>query len=62
MKSRLSLRNFFFRLVCLIALLFITILEIGPVPVSSLTLMLVVLFRPEWFYTLIQKIYGVKSD
>ena len=46
------------RILCLLILIFIAILEIGPVPISGLLLMWVVLFRPQWFYDLVQKIYG----
>ncbi len=57
MKYPASFRNLVFRLLCLFALLLITILEVGPVPISGLGLMWVVLFRPRWFYNLVQKIY-----
>ncbi len=57
MKYATSLQNIFFRLCCLFTLLFVTILEVGPVPISGLALMWVVLFRPQWFYNLVQKIY-----
>lgn len=57
MKYPVSFRNLLLRLLCLFALLLITILEIGPVPISGLGLMFVVLFRPRWFYNLVQKIY-----
>ncbi len=46
------------RIVCLLALLVITVLEIGPIPISGLVLIWVVLFRPSWFYDLIQNLYG----
>ena len=46
------------RILCLLILIVITILEIGPVPISGILLMWVVLFRPQWFYKLVQKIYG----
>jgi hypothetical protein len=45
------------RILCLIVLSVITILEIGPIPISGLLLIGVVLFRPAWFYELIVKIY-----
>jgi len=48
------------RILCLLILLFVTILEIGPVPISGLLLIWVVLFRPTWFYELVLKIYGKK--
>jgi len=46
------------RIIYLLILVVITILEIGPVPIFGLLLMWVVLFRPQWFYDLVQKIYG----
>jgi hypothetical protein len=45
------------RILCVLLLIVITILEIGPVPISGILLMWVVLFRPQWFYDLVQKIY-----
>lgn len=61
MKPRTSFRNYLFRMMCLLVLLVITIFEVGPVPISGLALILVVLFRPEWFYRFIQKIYDVND-
>jgi hypothetical protein len=46
------------RILCFFILLIITIIEIGPVPITGLLLMWVILFRPVWFYNLVQKIYG----
>lgn len=46
------------RIFCLLVLLLITILEIGPFPITGLVLIWVVLFRPAWFYELVQKIYN----
>ncbi|MEI7840271.1 MAG: hypothetical protein WCJ11_07210 [Methylococcaceae bacterium] len=57
MKYPTSFHNLVFRLLCLFGLLLITILEVGPVPISGLALMWVVLFRPKWFYNLVQQIY-----
>ena len=48
------------RILCFFILLAIIILEIGPVPITGLILMWVVLFRPSWFYELVQKIYGMQ--
>jgi hypothetical protein len=45
------------RIICLFVLVLVTILEIGPFPISGLLLMWVVLFRPAWFYELVQEIY-----
>jgi hypothetical protein len=46
------------RFICLLVLLLITILEIGPVPITGLLLIWVVLFRPLWFYELVKEIYN----
>ena len=48
------------RILCLVALIFITVLEIGPIPIVGLFLIWVVLFRPLWFYDLVLKIYDKK--
>jgi hypothetical protein len=45
------------RILCFVILVIITILEIGPVPITPLVLIWVVLFRPAWFYELVRKIY-----
>ncbi len=46
------------RLFCLLVLLIITVLEVGPIPITGLILIWVVLFRPAWFYELVLKIYN----
>jgi len=46
------------RIFCLLALLLVTVLEVGPIPITGLTLIWVVLFRPAWFYELVLKIYS----
>ncbi|MDD5272943.1 MAG: hypothetical protein PHU14_09515 [Methylovulum sp.] len=48
------------RSLCFLALFVITLLEIGPIPITGVLLMWVVLFRPAWFYELVQKIYDKK--
>ncbi len=48
------------RFLCFIVLLMITIVEVGPVPITGIMLMWVVLFRPRWFYDLVIKIYTKK--
>ncbi len=45
------------RIFYVLILLLISIIEIGPVPISHLILIWIVLFRPSWFYGLVQKIY-----
>ncbi len=48
------------RILCFIALALITIAEIGPVPITGVMLMYIVIFRPLWFYKLVLKIYKDK--
>jgi hypothetical protein len=48
------------RFVYLLCLIIIAIIEIGPVPITPLMLIWVVLLRPQWFYDLVLKIYGKK--
>ncbi len=45
------------RFLCVIALILIIILEIGPFPISGPLLLYIVLFRPTWVYPLAIKIY-----
>lgn len=45
------------RLLCLVVLLALVVLEIGPIPITGLLLVWVVLFRPLWFYRLVLTIY-----
>lgn len=45
------------RILCILALLGLSLLEISPVPVTPILLLYVVLFRPVWFYELVLKIY-----
>lgn len=49
------------RIICLLILMVTTILDIGPVPINGMMLISVVLFRPQWFYDLVQKIYAKKK-
>jgi hypothetical protein len=46
------------RWVCLLVLIMVTLLEVGPLPITGLILIWVVLFRPQWFYDLVQDIYN----
>ncbi len=46
------------RILCILALAIFSILEIGPIPITPIFLIYVVLFRPVWFYELVLKIYG----
>ena len=48
------------RIICFVIVTVITIIEIGPIPITGLLLIWVVLFRPLWFYELVLKIYDKK--
>ena len=50
------------RLLCVVCLLVFVVLEIGPVPITGLLLVWVVLFRPHWFYDLVLAIYAGKLE
>jgi hypothetical protein len=45
------------RILCILALLTLMILEIGPIPITPILLLYVVLFRPVWFYEWVLNIY-----
>lgn len=45
------------RILCLFALLVLSVIEIGPIPITPVVLVYVVLFRPAWFYEIVIKIY-----
>lgn len=45
------------RFLCFLLLFLLTILEVGPIPITGILLMWVVLFRPPWFYRLVQAVY-----
>ena len=42
-------------------ILAVAILEVGPIPITPIFLMWIVLFRPVWFYEWVQKIYNKKK-
>ena len=48
------------RILSFLILVVISIIEVGPVPVTPIVLIWVVLFRPEWFYEWVLKIYNKK--
>ena len=48
------------RIISIFALVVISIIEIGPIPITPILLIWVVLFRPKWFYDLVLKIYDKK--
>lgn len=51
------------RFLCFLMLFLLTILEVGPILITGIVLMWVVLFRPAWFYGLVQTVYqGAMPD
>ena len=50
------------RILCFLVLVIISILEIGPIPITPIVLIWVVLFRPAWFYDWVLKIYDKNQN
>ncbi|MDP3876390.1 MAG: hypothetical protein Q8Q50_05355 [Methylobacter sp.] len=50
------------RILVILALVLIAILEIGPIPITPILLIYIVLWRPAWFYACVLKIYGRTRD
>ncbi|MGR8934328.1 MAG: hypothetical protein ACU837_08055 [Gammaproteobacteria bacterium] len=50
-----------FRIKLFIVLLLLTLAGVGPIPITSVIGMFVVLFRPAWFKNLVLKLYGEKD-
>lgn len=46
------------RLQLLSAMIVFILLDIGPIPTVSLIALFIVIFRPQWFLTLIKRVYG----
>ena len=46
----------------LVVLILLTILGVGPVPVTSVIGIYIVLFRPEWFKHVVLKLYDETDD
>lgn len=46
------------RILSFLVLALISIIEVGPVPITPVLLIYVVLFRPIWFYEWVLKVYG----
>ena len=49
------------RIQCLIVLILLTLLGIGPMPLTSVIGIYVVLARPLWFKQMVERIYQGKS-
>lgn len=61
-KLQMPLLNkyYFIRFLCLVGLLLLAIIEIQPIPITTLTAIYILLFRPYWFKNLIDKVYSSK--
>ena len=53
-------KYYFIRFLCLAGLLLLAIIEIQPVPITTLTAIYILLFRPYWFKNLIDQVYSNK--
>lgn len=54
--------TFFSRVKCVFALLLLMLIDIGPVPVTALIGLFIILFRPAWFKDLIDQIYSAETS
>lgn len=45
------------RILIIVAMLLLTIIEIGPVPITALGGLYVAIFRPRWFIDLMDNLY-----
>jgi hypothetical protein len=43
---------------CLLALLILFVIDIGPIPVTAAIGLFVVIFKPRWFLNLVTALYG----
>jgi hypothetical protein len=48
------------RIFLILLLTIVSIIEIGPIPMTPLLLLWVVIFRPAWFYDLVARVYQKK--
>ncbi|MGR9053905.1 MAG: hypothetical protein ACU84J_14765 [Gammaproteobacteria bacterium] len=49
---------FFSRIKCTAVLLLLFLIDIGPVPVTAMLGLFIVVFRPRWFKELVDQIYA----
>ncbi|MEQ1638673.1 MAG: hypothetical protein ABL903_18585 [Methylococcales bacterium] len=45
------------RIKCALVLIAFTVLGLGPIPITSVLGLVIVLFRPKWFKNLVERIY-----
>ncbi|MGR8933976.1 MAG: hypothetical protein ACU837_06240 [Gammaproteobacteria bacterium] len=50
--------SFFIRAKCFVVLLLLMLIDIGPIPVTAVIALLVLMFRPRWFKELVDRIYS----
>jgi len=46
------------QLKCLLALLFLFVLDIGPIPMTAGIGLFIIIFKPRWFIKLVDTLYG----
>ena len=52
--------SFFSRIKCIFVFLLLMLIDIGPVPVTALIGLFILMFRPRWFKVLVDHIYAVE--
>ena len=50
---------FYSRIKCSFVFLLLMLIDIGPVPITAMTGLFILIFRPRWFKDLVDRIYGV---
>ncbi|MGR9117039.1 MAG: hypothetical protein ACU85E_14855 [Gammaproteobacteria bacterium] len=53
--------SFFSRIKLTFVFMILMLIDIGPVPVTAMIGLFVVMFRPAWFKVLVDQIYSVES-
>lgn len=46
------------RIKCTLILLVLMVIDVGPIPITSTMCLICVIFRPDWFKNLIEKVYA----
>ncbi len=59
LKLRLVMNahNLTVRIKCIVVLLILMVIEIGPIPIFAVVGLFIVLFRPRWFIELVDTLY-----
>ena len=43
---------------CLLALLVLFVIDIGPFPITAATCLFIIIFKPRWFIKMVDTLYG----